>query len=732
MLHEVLLALSGHPSPLFSSTALSQNLDGDKNASQDFLLLSTSEKALLASIGELADLHRKLKHHLELIAREHSSTICRAVATSMRYTHLGRFQKKIIDVEARILTRDVGVVGAYDIVPLAAVVGEFDGWHRRMAWYWEMARFMQPESAKSATSLCSGAALINKLRTEAQTGFPDVEEAAIELSKVAETAWLRQLASFLLYGRLPAYGSQDFFVQSIENNDHGKTFTKIEELLPIFVSSATASSIVFIGKSLDQVKQHGRQGAIAGQLQKTSVSDAQLAAEHLKQMSSLTLPLQSAQLTRAVAAIRLSIFQNVLQHLLPMELTLTLLHCLRRYFLLGRGEFATALIAEAQSRLDARQQSMGRLLQQDPVKALQGLSIKDSELSQVLSQVWKALESRDDSEEDAALDFGRKHIRLSATKKINSGPAMSESVNGLTPQLSSVAFDDVLFPSATSLQLNAPSPLDLFISAPEVDTYSAVNAYLLSIRRAHLRLSDLWRRSSSRRGRPPGQEAANRASQRAVATRKVWATCSAALFLLSETSGYFKGEIIRCSWDHFEGWVKKPANTSELTDDSGIQSDIDTTSDAVQHDPETLASGHRAFLVALIYTLLLTDVPYTRELRSLLGNVDSLVAYFDRLLDCQQKLDLEIDAGIGPDFREEQERKNSLELDRSRKKVDSDLKSVVNRLRQLDRERIGSARYLDLGAGDTGGFEPWKGGGVDRLLMKLEFGRMADEGYDVV
>jgi hypothetical protein len=33
---------------------------------------------------------------------------------------------------------------------------------------------------------------------------------------------------------------------------------------------------------------------------------------------------------------------------------------------------------------------------------------------------------------------------------------------------------------------------------------------------------------------------------------------------------------------------------------------------------------------------------------------------------------------------------------------------------------------------DTGGFAPWKGGGVDRLLMKLEFGRLRDDGYDII
>jgi hypothetical protein len=203
--------------------------------------------------------------------------------------------------------------------------------------------------------------------------------------------------------------------------------------------------------------------------------------------------------------------------------------------------------------------------------------------------------------------------------------------------------------------------------------------------------------------------------------------------LLSETAAYLEGEIIRCSWERFEAWLKEPAETAHSTVNPDAADSADTNPPKVaQRDPETLAAGHCAFLAALTYALFLTDMHYTKELRSLLGNVDQLIALFVRLLEIQQKIDLEQDAGLETVHVEEDERKISLELDRARKRVDSDLKSVINRLRQLDHERIGAGRYLDLGHVDTGGFEPWKGGGVDRLLMKLEFGRMRDDGYDII
>ena len=739
MLHEVLLALSGHPSPLFNDSDPSQ-LPKDAPAVEELGLLTASEKALLRSIGHLSELHRNTRSHVDSIAQTYSSTICRAVATSIQQVQLARFQDKILAVESKILTKDTTLVGAYDIVPLAGVISEFDDWHRRMQWFWDITCFMESNPSKTnGSSKCTGAGLIDRLRLEQQTGYPDIEAAAVELSKVAETAWLRQLASWVLYGKLPSFSADDFFIRprNVEDGEHA-SFLKEKDLLPRFVSAATASSILFIGKSLHQIRRYGRQNGVSKGQSSQTLSESDLAAAHLGHLSALQLPIVSAQLSRAISAIRLSLSQNVLKMLLPMSVTLELLSCLREFFLLGRGDFATSLIQEADKRVHARQESMGRLLQQDPVKALQGLSIKDAEFHQTLSQTWKALASHDEEAEDDILDFARMHVSLSAPADADSRPSTSDSVHGASAHLSTIPFNDLLFPSAASLRLSVNPPLDLFISQKDIEAYSGINSYLLSIRRARLRLSDLWRRTPARRDHPASANSSTitvaefrqRTISRRVASRKVWATTSAALFLLSETSAYFEGEIIRESWNQFEDWVKKPASEEPL--DASHRSNLAESMNSItQKDPETLASGHRAFLASLTYALLLNDTPYTREIRSLLGNVDHLIAFFNRQLEVQQKLDIEHDSGGETAYTAEEDRRISLELDRARKRVDSDLKSVVNRLRQLDQERIGSGRYLGVSAGDSE-FEPWKGGGVDRLLMKLEFGRMIEEDLDVV
>ncbi|KAK3617441.1 hypothetical protein LTR56_012753 [Elasticomyces elasticus] len=714
MLHEVLLALSGHPSPLFQSAPV-DNSDANIHS-----LLSPLEAALLKSISTLAEQHRQLRNHVQSVESKHQSTVCRAVATAIRQKHLARFQQRILDVESKILTRDATIVGAYDIVPLASIVAEFDDWHRLMFWLWETVQSIQI-TTKSTSDGCSGAALINHLRAEASTGFPEIESAAIELSRVAESAWLRQLSPWIVHGKLPAYGSSDFFIRAMPD---GRTFQKKTELVPGFLSPATASSILFIGTCLHQIRRLPQQHTESVHSASPVLTDTQLASTHLQHLSSLPLPINQAQLSRAVSAIRLSLSQNVLQRLLPMSDITQLLQCLRIYFLLGQSDFVVALIYEAEARLQARQHSMGRLLQQDPLKALKGLTIKDAELHQTLNATWKRL-AREEDAEDHVLDFARQHVRLSTTTSNAARPVSADSVTKHAVQVSPIVFNDLLFPTATSLSLDVASPLDLFISPRDVESYAAINAYLLAIKRAQVRLTELWRRTSNRRNHVSNMNTARRTKD----ARKVWATSSAALHLLSEISAYLDGEVVKGSCDHFESWVEKPTSSEEV--DTTMGSMRSETLDVAQRDPETLAAAHRAFLAALTYATLLTDVPYTREVRSLLGNIDALVAFFNNLLDLQQKLIVEDDDG-DTGFAAQEESRISLELDRARKKVESDLRSVINRLRQVDHERIGSGRYLEIQASESGGFEPWKGGGVDRLLMKLEFGRVPDGAFDIV
>lgn len=116
MLHEIILSLSGHPSPLLGAS------DPQAHARAG---ISPPERQLLTCAAHLSDTHAKLIAHASQISTSHPSAICRAVAAAMQSVHLAAFQRKVLQVEESILRDDAELVGSYSVVPLTVIVGEF-------------------------------------------------------------------------------------------------------------------------------------------------------------------------------------------------------------------------------------------------------------------------------------------------------------------------------------------------------------------------------------------------------------------------------------------------------------------------------------------------------------------------------------------------------------------------------------------------------------------------------
>lgn len=720
-------------------------------------LLSPPEAELLSSIGHLSRLHRKTRDHVVRIASTHPSTICRAVAASIDSHQLGNFQRKVLEVESRILKQDASTVGAYNIVPLAAVVSEFSEWTRTMNWLWDISNFMLPSDAPPKTEtlggkVASGAAIMDKLRGEAQTGYPDIEEAAQYLGKIAEASWLRQLSTWLLYGRLPSFGTSDFFVQKGDEDIEEPTFVVQNKLLPKFVTRQTASSILFVGKSLDQIRLLPPAVKQMDVSKKTSELD--LLSEHVQRLSQVTAPITSATLSEVVANIRLSLSRNLLQHLLPREKIVETLTVLHQFFLIGRGEFAMILIAEADDKIASRHRGPSATKSTQSVK---GLLLKEAEINHVLARSLSHLStlSSEDDHTDDVLDIAMQCLHLTAHNSSSTRPGTpgrAKDADSSLSQLAALSFDELLLSVPTTLTMDIRSPLDLFITKADLDLYSAINSSLLAVRRAHLHLASLWRHSSIRRDHPcpPGYQYSNsargkkilrrkreRTMLRAREMRRVWATCAAAIFFLAESEAYFQGAVVQESFQHFLSWVIGPQDVPSIEGQLAslnVRSILDrstTKTERQQHDPEAVATAHRRFLSSVAYYLLLTDTAFTKALRLMCTHVDELVAYVTRLTNIQESLDLEEDDGVedyAQNYKKE-EKRVKLEMDRSRKRLDSDLKTLVERLREIDSERIGSSApgLLSGAAVEEGDFEPLRVGGIDRLLMKLDWDEEEEE-----
>ncbi|KND92124.1 hypothetical protein TOPH_03012 [Tolypocladium ophioglossoides CBS 100239] len=760
MLHEILLSLSGHPSPLL----LPPNPESHALAG-----VTPPERQLLAAAAHLSDMHIKLIAYTSQISASHPSTICRAVATAIHSVHLSAFQRKVLEVEESILRDDPALVGAYNIVPLTAVMGEFQQWTRRMEWLRETVRFILAREKDAAA--CQGAELINRLRTELQSGYQDVAEAALSLVTVAETAWLKQVSAWVLYGRLPRFGGGDFFVQ--ESGPSEEDFTCVPERLPSFVTPAAASSMLFIGKSLNHVRAMGNINSGVGGLHHIS--------SKLQELGSLSFPLNSASFARTITSIRLSLSENTLQKILPLAKVVEMLQLLREFFLLGRGEFALALTREADEKIRHRWRRAGNLAYEKD-DGLKNVTVKDGEVAAVLNRTWAVLASMQGqhADEDEQMELARDLLRLQLIKSRPSVPMSTEQ--GLSPEAASLLetapFRTMLFSVPAMLSVELPSPLDMVISPSDLQIYSCINSYLLSLRRAHIRLTDLWKITSLRRHHPGPRGAGEHAvllrkrwSARSSSMRSSWTTASAAIFFLGETEAYLQTEIVEGMWEAFSTWLTgndtrrdrrdgrsgaatpaRHATARDGTDSEDEDEDVFmhewNRSDQGKgtaghkkptHDPQTLSIAHTLYLRTLVHRLLLTQPTFTEPLYALLIHIDHLVSHIQRLHAIFTSIDLETDAGVVDAFAdlEREEREVMALLRRVEGKVRKGIEEVVDALRLLESDSDFLAEWEAEGAvaGDDGSSEghayaPGRIGGVNRLLMKLDFGSWLGSRHD--
>ncbi|RYP26460.1 hypothetical protein DL767_008022 [Monosporascus sp. MG133] len=771
MLHEILLSLSGHPSPL---------LRNDFSESKAQAVLSPPERELLRTARHISDLHCKLISRTTQISASHPSVICRAVSTATKSDHLAAFQRKILEVEGSILRKDAALVGAYNIVPLTAVIGEFSGWTRRLEWLWELAQFMLSDEKAPP---CRAAQLINKLRNELQTGYADIEQTALSLVKVAETAWLKQISAWVLYGRIPVFGGDDFFIREDESDEQGYSIDY--DLLPSFVTPYTANSMLFIGTSLNRVR--ARSSVVPGD------SDLRHLSSQLQELSNLTFPLSGPMLSRAITSIRLTLSRTTLQKLLPLTKVLEMLQLLRDFFLIRRGEFAMALTQQADEKVRSRWRRADNLAYEKR-DGFGTIVVKEGEVAAALNRTWAVLGAMqgEHAEEDEELELARDLLRLNLPKTKTSSPMKAKVDAGrrVSDRIVATPFRNLLFSVPVILTLQIPSPLDLFLSTSDLDTYTAINSYLLSIRRAHLRLTDLWKITSLRRHhpappRPPysgtrggiakTRTLRRRYSARSSVMRSPWSTSSAAIFFLAETEAYLQVEVVEGLWEHFHNWVmgsderigqrrsasslngpqprshreldvgNSDRETAELSQHTtASQSDHHPKLVARQHDPQTLSTAHRLYLRALTQRLLLTRTSFTDPLYALLIHIDHLVALIHRLDGIWTSIDLEADEGVVDAFSNlEAEEKDVLASLRDvEAKVKHGIEDATGALRSLSMDSAFLAELEGDGDGfdaaedesaeagsygdEAGIYRPRRVGGVDRLLMKLDFGGWFD------
>ncbi|TGZ80861.1 hypothetical protein EX30DRAFT_307020 [Ascodesmis nigricans] len=776
MLHELFLLLSGNPSSLITLDGLPAN----------FPLVSPSERAILKTLGTLGHLHISLRNACQSITTSHSSAIARAVASGIETDNLQTFRDRILTVEESVIRKDdTGIVVAYD-APLAKVLNSFDGWDRMLNYLHDLVEFMAPGSgtiqrlAKTGNP-ASGAEIINRLRGDIYTGYPQLEEAALGLLRIAEMAWLRDVSTWVLYGRLPVaadYGSSrpsaDFFIMEVDGPEiqmedsmvdvdaaRMKEYQINKSLLPSFVTSSTASSLLFIGRALSKIRMSGgASGDHAFSSAAVASPEMTLLPIHLGYLQSLQSPLSPQKLSKATSDIRLSLSKHTLQNLLPAEHILDSINLLRDFFLLGRGEFALSLVEEASE--PARQRAKTPSSRKP---SLRGAVIKENEVTGMLTRTWAVLSSLQGEEaHDDLLDSARDLLFLTLQKNKSGASSVNATPTAPGPHRIAADYHDVLIGVPVSLCFTLSWPLELFLQPSDLEEYDALFAYLISVRKAQMRLQSLWR---GRRDTVTfhDKEDIKRLRERHRQDRVIWATASMAHFFLETLMDFWQGEVISSAFKTLVNIVSPPVAERDNTpedmsmsmiddDDEDLSTDeeddnddediwmqleteeavkktgtLSTTMEAqqqeaaqTQQDPESLMRAHHAYLNNIKRNTFLADTHFATQLKRFLATVEMLAAGVEDIVRNHELEDLGVE---GMEVADEERQRKVLE--ERCEDVKDMLRLLVRRLEKIDEERERwSGEGLDLlaaaGKKKVGRREGVK---VERLLMRMDLGSLA-------
>lgn len=739
MLQEVLLCLAGYDSIVHQQTW--EDAKKDEATVSTTLLAAPPERALLSTAARLGNLHARIKKHVAEIAATHPSIVCRAVASAIRATHLRGLLDQLASTEKTAMSKDPRCIAENVALPLSAIIAEFAPWLRRLEWLWEAACFMQPvfstlENPQRSHS-ATGASLINFLRQASQTGYGDLESMIIELIKVAETAWLQQLSSWVLYGQQPAFGSEDFFVRPIYDSESNRDpvtsrFLIREALIPEFVSTEAASSILSIVQSLNQINAYKHTSTITS-LDTGSIM--KLLPTHLAKLQAIVSPISAGAFSGVISSIRTSLSQNVLSQLLPLTDIVEILRVLQDFMLLQRSEFAVSLIRNADERLNKQHDLLGHSGPARNFTHSENILLKDASPDTVMRQAFAelaALQSEDLGDE--ILERGRSLLRTTVddlqVQKARRVPDFSILVFGL--------------PSSITLHLPSNSQLSLFLSDVELVLYAEMNSYLLSLRRATLRLEGLWKLTGFRRGElhiensPDSSNAAQskdfRQRRRSSAqVKQAWATASEARFVLVELGSHFQSRIVQGYSEHFVSWLANSMDGGQVNHTSNDSLKINyQPAKSRRTDAAQLVKAHKQYLAALRSSLMLNRKSFTRKLFSFLRTLDHFVALFrevatEAMRNCTgPQFSCEMSSGWTNNAVKESKLLEKLE--ESRHMVEQQLIELVDELRMPDEddnesdlcERNGELME-EVNPDTSSSYVPLRTPHLDGLLLMLDF-----------
>ncbi|TPX71720.1 hypothetical protein SpCBS45565_g00795 [Spizellomyces sp. 'palustris'] len=598
MLHELLLALSGHPGDVFVPDPPPPATPKTYRVATDFPFLHPAERTALDRLVHLGALYSVLRDFVDKTRKRvwtatlpspqqiegnapvsptgfYFFALCAAVDDV-----LDEYRQLIVEAEVKVLSSlDLDTNGGR--TPISWLEHVFGRYKVILPHLRQLVETIEANPGNH------GAALLSLLNARTKTGIPEVRGVVLRLLQGCMTVFYKQLITWMLYGKLhDPHG--EFFVRnggidSRQKNsadddfdlhlqaDHTRwqsQFVLDAALVPDFVPPDVAETILFIGKAVVIIGESKRPEAA---LVKSLVS------EHLNEVSALSKSheFRSLAFENTISKIKRDVATILWDVVVMDEHLINHLKAFKACYLLGNGDLWMTFIEECAHL---------------KLKAGARLSLVTAH---ELNSMFKKLVRKTASEEDMVLYM--EHFRFRMPKS-TSCQDLTLSRN-YTEELLGVPF---------TLDYIVKWPLDLVFTLSDITNYNTILAFLLLLKGTHMRLQRVCSSiSQSFRAVSSGNRKRNLLDEEDTAEvpREIWQVRGVMMFFLDCLWSYIQMDILESNYHILMEVVKKKERSED-----GTGADINDASSHSRPDFEDIRKAHTAHLQAVLQGCFLDPV----------------------------------------------------------------------------------------------------------------------------
>lgn len=548
---ELLLALGGHPAaPSHNASQSSSDLLHNDTTTDS--AANHSAHTLLSSLSSLADRHNAIIQNCRELRQVPALTI-QTIVTSVEQ-QLQVFNQLVVDCDVLITYQDLQVMVEGEL-SLVKLVSRFRSSETLLAHLNRLTSQLLAFNGRPNQRLHSGRVL-DLLREQSNTGYLCLKDVTKALLSSAETIFLLQLRTWLVYGTLRSLSPLDFFIQS--DSDSGTGFRLNLQQRPRILTTEVATEIFELG--LIVVTLHNEK-----LLYSIGSYDTPYVHQQAQFLAAVQSPIQAHAIETAVRSLSVSLSRNVLSRVISQNQIMDALQFMENYFLLTNGEFALSLVDLAYQEFQLMQRRhLGHL--------------RSRTLHALLAKAITNVESAKGIEEDISEDTSLLSMRLLDDSEVATAP-----------------FSSFLFGVPARLDYNIKWPMNFLLAQEDVQIYSFLFDYLVSIHRAQKLLRDLWRDRRQEIVRP-------------IVARPTWNTALRSLIFLEKLSEYYYVDVI--------GDAHKTLKTKVE-----IEQEI--------YNPNATAALHRTMIQGIAKTILPNE-KFVNLMRKFLVSIDVMLASMNK------------------------------------------------------------------------------------------------------